>query len=171
MPYNKLATTFQKYAKILLCNKSMFCFKLLASHCPCFYVGLYLVDYSYPDWSPPMFHKSNSANQFHLNCPWGFGDDSSPGQFVPPNARPKGCSSHGLFVPLSYRFIGIQNLTNIIITIINNQGTNARRCPMPLSLFDAIFDFPKQRGIVLVLMRHTSLLYCPSILYVAALFC
>src|SRR6218665_2556924 len=59
----------------------------------------------------------------------------------------------------------------IIIIIIINQGTNARRCPMPFSLFDAIFVYPKQRGIVLVLMHHTSLLYCPSILYVAALFC
>src|SRR6218665_3414619 len=27
----------------------------------------------------------------------------------------------------------------IIIIIIINQGTNARRCPMPFSLFDAIF--------------------------------
>src|SRR6218665_3337274 len=59
----------------------------------------------------------------------------------------------------------------IIIIIIINQGTNARRCPMPFSLFDAIFVSPKQRGIVLVLMHHTSLLYCPSILYVVALFC
>src|SRR6218665_975779 len=58
----------------------------------------------------------------------------------------------------------------IIIIIIINQGTNARRCPMPFSLFDAIFVSPKQRGIVLVLMHHTSLLYCPSILYVVALF-
>src|SRR6218665_3288100 len=49
-----------------------------------------------------------------------------------------------------------------IIIIIINQGTNARRCPMPFSLFDAIFVSPKQRGIVLVLMHHTSLLYCPT---------
>ena len=55
--------------------------------------------------------------------------------------------------------------------IIINQGTNARRCPMPFSLVDAIFVPPKQRGIVLVLMHHTILLYCPPILYVAALFC
>src|SRR6218665_2919225 len=47
------------------------------------------------------------------------------------------------------------------IIIIINQGTNARRCPMPFSLFDAIFVSPKQRGIVLVLMHNTSLLYCP----------
>src|SRR6218665_3056644 len=59
----------------------------------------------------------------------------------------------------------------VIIIIIINQRTNARRCPMPFSLFDAIFVSPKQRGIVLVLMHHTSLLYCPSILYVVALFC
>ena len=59
----------------------------------------------------------------------------------------------------------------VYIIIIINQGTNARRCLMPFSLFDAIFVSPKQRGIVLVLMHHTSLLYCPSILYVVALFC
>ena len=46
----------------------------------------------------------------------------------------------------------------IIIIIIINQGTNVRRCPMPLSLFDAIFVSPKQRGIILVLMPHTILL-------------
>jgi len=48
--------------------------------------------------------------------------------------------------------------------IIINQGTDARRCPMPFLLFDVIFVSPKQHGIVLVLMHHAILLYCPSIL-------
>src|SRR6218665_2359554 len=33
-----------------------------------------------------------------------------------------------------------------------------------------VFVSPKQHGIVLVLMHHTILLYCPSTLYVATLF-
>src|SRR6218665_3358050 len=45
-----------------------------------------------------------------------------------------------------------------------NQGTNARRCPMPFSLFYSIFVFLKQRGIVLVLMRHT-ILFCIEYTY------
>ena len=36
--------------------------------------------------------------------------------------------------------------SKLIIIIIINQGTNARRCPMPFSLFDAIFVSPKKGG-------------------------
>src|SRR6218665_3873798 len=36
----------------------------------------------------------------------------------------------------------------VIIIIIINQGTNARRCPMPFSLFDACIDAPHQSVIL-----------------------
>jgi len=45
-----------------------------------------------------------------------FGDCSSPGRFVPDCSSwtvcPTDCSSHGLFIPLSYKVLGIKNLAN-----------------------------------------------------------
>src|SRR6218665_730104 len=50
------------------------------------------------------------------------------------------------FKKYTIRFLIMHKVIIIIIIIIINQGTNARRCPMPFSLFDAIFVSPKQRG-------------------------
>src|SRR6218665_3564902 len=84
--------------------------------------------------------------------------------FWNPDYRPEFTVTN-LYIKFPVLCIQVLGAMRIIIVIIN-QGTNACRCPMPFSLFDAIFVSPKQRGIVLVLMHQTSLLYCPSFLSV-----
>src|SRR6218665_939274 len=59
----------------------------------------------------------------------GFGDCSSPDDSSPD------CSSHGLFVPLSYKMLGINNLASIIFKESSFYLRNVWICESNLSSF------------------------------------